>query len=127
MLKVEYGTLRAEILQRTLSRFHFLTVPFVVIALMVTLLASSRRPPALLVAFVLASLSILVGFGLWAFIRIGRGVGLISIRVAQLEHQINALMTAAYGTGQLLRWETDHQARSGLSRFYNGAGSPPAA
>ncbi len=128
VLKLEYGTLRTELLQRLATRYQLVSVPLAVLALAVTVGGVQKGP--LTAGFMIGALSLLLlslaAFS-YAFLYVGRTIAALSARVAQLEADINWYMQQQYGIEGLLGWETRCQStRSPWGRLLTGPGVEPS-
>jgi hypothetical protein len=118
-LSLEYQTLREEILVRTSGRFQFLGLTTTAAALLTTgsfgssVFGSQRWIPDLLAIAVFV-------FGVICFLYVGRARVACSIKVAEIERRINALLPAEPGSSAVLSWESAHQQRNFYQRLKLG-------
>jgi hypothetical protein len=105
----EYRSLRKETTQRLSDRGTLTGFATAGAVLVVTHGATTWQ-------YGTAAALLVVSLGVFS-VRMGWAFGLLSTRLCQLEDELNALATVAYGTApdrQLLRWEHDWQERPRL-------------
>lgn len=123
LLKMEYDTLRAEVVALSSGRLQFMSIPSISVAAAVALVVS-QRPTTPGVALIAALLGLVLASALLIYLQIGRSIAALSARIAFLETRLNDIVSSEYGLTLGLDWERQHQTRSGLSRIYNGPGVP---
>ena len=105
LLSMEYQTLREEILVRTSGRFQFLGLMTTAAALLTTgVVSPSIFKNDQWIAAALAAVVFI--FGVACFVYLGRRRIAVSIKVAEIEKRINALVPAEPGFSNVLDWES---------------------
>jgi hypothetical protein len=113
VLRIEYDTLRAEIMGHQSNRFQFLVVSTTV-AVAIVAAAHFVKGDATSTWLTASIGFVILAIGYLSFLHMGRAIVALSEGIAIIEARINSIMHHAYGTdADLLRWETARTQQSG--------------
>lgn len=126
-LSMEYASLRAELNSRMDRRFQVLSLFAVAAGLVAGVASESRTPLGLMVG-----ISVALGVtGLVIWFDAGYTIGKLSAHLAQVEMDINRVLSGKFNDSKVLRWELDKQPkgakeRKRVPRLFFGKGETPA-
>lgn len=125
-LSMEYAGLRAELSSRMDRRFQILSLFAVAVGLVAGVGSESRTPLGLIIGA-----SVALGMtGLIIWFDAGRSIGRLSTHLAQIEMDINRVISGKFSDSNVLRWELDKQPgganeRSRIPKFFFSGGKAP--